>query len=222
MELVFSATGRNARPWRAAAVGLGLLPVLLVLIWTGWSYLTDLNGFLCFYERFSNPGHGVSLLPTAAFMTLGAVVALHFRFLLGLHTHPDLYPHPYHWGEAKPVQDPDVLAIQRARELAGPKRSRVLCLLLGLLALMACQSAKAGGLIRPVLDGRLSTNLVLFVGWCLFFSSFDLFRRFVLAWIQLKGILRRLEACTGHPCGRSGVPSIPSGPRAARGSSTRN
>ena len=165
--------------WRAVLLLLlALLPAVAVLIWGSTHFLI----FMPAYLRFSSPGRGVSLIPTTLALAAGVALLLRTWFDVRRQNQDAFWPEPIGITERK------VLVMRHLRGLRFQPWT------LGIVAvLVSFQLILPGGLIRPLMEVKGITLVVVTTAAALFTASAFLFWQFHQGWKEFRGVLEVLN-----------------------------
>ena len=170
--------GRWGQPVTLLLLLLVMLPALTVGLWGRNHFLEFLPGYL----RFTSPGQGVSLIPTLLLLSAGFALLMRTWFDLRRQKQAALWPVPFGLASVPGL---------RLAHFRGLHLQRWMLLVVG--GLLAFQLALPGGLLRPLMEVKGITTLVVVVGGCLFAAACLLLLQLHRGWQELTRILEELD-----------------------------
>ena len=157
---------------------LAMLPALTVGWWGRSHFLEFIPGYL----RFTSPGHGVSLIPTLLLLSAGLALLMRTWFDVRRQEHAAFWPVPFGLATVPGVHLPHFRGLR-------PRR----WMLLPVGGMLAFQLALPGGLLRPLMEVKGITTLVVGVAACLLVTALFLFLQLHRGWLELNRILEELD-----------------------------
>ncbi len=157
---------------------LVMLPALTVGLWGRHHFLEFIPGYL----RFTSPGQGVSLIPTLVLLSAGLALLMRTWFDIRRQEQGSFWPAPFGLASIPGV---------RLAPFRGLHLKRWMLLVVG--GLLAFQLALPGGLLRPLMEAKGITTLVVVVGGCLFAAACLLLLQLHRGWQELNRILEELD-----------------------------